>query len=361
MYKNRLLIFICFLLVINAGYAQHPLEVEGNGIFNNGSETILDIQNTDDATNALIRFGDNNTLKYSVGYNGNDGAFKISSASTLGSDDFCTSLSGDFAVNSLPSDHRFLINHNSTSGTGGSAHLTLKSPGTSDFSRLQFENLGDDSYFEFAVRATEGSSLLNIFHTDGLNSANIMSFDGDDFSVGVHTQTPEAYLHLRQLGPSIDALAITNASGNDKWGMRVGDEDILIYYNNVLRGGFDVSTGNYNNFPPSAMPKYNLAPSTSAMDQILAVNFVEYPATNQGNQKAAIDPNNLQKINSNLVEVVSGDYLTINQEGLTVLLIQAIQEQQEIIEMNKQKIHALKEKRQNHLEQLKAMEIAIKN
>jgi len=51
----------------------------------------------------------------------------------------------------------------------------------------------------------------------------------------------------------VDILAFVNDNdgGSDKWSMRIRDEDILIYYNSDIRGGFDVSTGNYNNFPPS--------------------------------------------------------------------------------------------------------------
>jgi hypothetical protein len=35
------------------------LRVEGNGIFTSPASTNVDIKNTDDNTNALLRFGDN--------------------------------------------------------------------------------------------------------------------------------------------------------------------------------------------------------------------------------------------------------------------------------------------------------------
>ena len=347
--------------------AQVIFEVEGNGLFNQNSGTTLDITNQDDNTNALVRFGDNNLIKYALGYNGNEDAFKISSSTTLGADDFTMSPDGLIGINSLYSGDRILINHNSLSGVDGSAHLALRSTNTSGFSVVNFENLGDDNYFDLSAKATQGNAILNIHHDDGLNEANIMSFDGDNFRVGLHTETPEAYLHLRQEAFGVDVLAIENSSGNDKWSMRIGDEDILIYYNNGLRGGFDVSTGDYNNFPPSAMPRVDPAPSKSVLDQILSITPVSYKSAQNHRKVLGIVPGEGEsgEISPYLAsDSINQNQVPTNYEQLTIMTLQAIQERHEIIINNREKIDSLKKRTENNrklLEKLSSELDALKN
>jgi hypothetical protein len=249
---------------------------------------------------------------------------------------------GKIGINTLPSDHRMLILHNSTSGTTGSAQLALRSSSAGDFSRLQFENEGDQSHFILSGRATNGQALLNIYHSDAFSNANIMSFDGDNFRVGVHTETPEAYLHLRQEFAGVDVLAFQNSASTDKWSMRVGDEDILIYYNGGIRGGFDVSTGNYNNFPPAPPPSAERKSPTDVLDQVMQLNPIAIK-TSSAQSTVLLDPRSVEKINSSLV-AHSRDQKNIGLDynQLVLLSIEAIQQRQEILNKNTERIEKLK-------------------
>jgi len=183
--------FITFILFLTFTmpyqiYCQYNFIAEGNGLFTSPASTNLDIKNTDDSTNIVVRFGDNNLSKFSAGYSGNQGNFKVSTASTLGVEDLTMGLTGLIAINQVLGNHRVLMYHNSTSGTGGSAHLTLQENNTGDFSRLRFENLSADDYWTLNARATDEDALLNIFYNDRINDANLMSFDGDQIH-GRHT------------------------------------------------------------------------------------------------------------------------------------------------------------------------------
>lgn len=343
MFKNRIILLILCQTIIPFLYSQQIMEIGGNGLFQTSSSTNLDILNYNDITNSLIRIGDNNLVKSSFGYNGIDGAFKISTASTLGTNDFTMASNGKVGINTLPSDHRMLILHNSTSGIAGSAQLGLKTTSGSDFSRLQFENLGEPGHFILAARATEGQALLHIYYSDGgFNDANIMSFDGDGFRVGVHTETPEAYIHLRQEDAGIDALALQNSASTDKWGMRIGDEDILIYYNGGIRGGFDVSTGNYNNFPPTSATIIEKKRSNNVLNQIMKMNF-QLVKSNAHQENIILDPNSFEQINPELVTSFKGQkYKSLNYNELVILSIEAIQLRQKILNRNTQRIQELK-------------------
>lgn len=77
---------LCTLLAlagtIHFAYGQFRLSIQGNGLFSSAASTNVDLKNTDDNTNALLRFGDSNLSKASIGWNGNDDAFKISMATT---------------------------------------------------------------------------------------------------------------------------------------------------------------------------------------------------------------------------------------------------------------------------------------
>jgi hypothetical protein len=315
------------------------LEVEGNGLFISPASTNVDIKNTDDNTNALIRFGDNNIIKASAGFNGNNDAFKISMGNTLGREDFTISETGLIGVNSLPSTHRFLIQHNSTAGT--SAHLTLRENSTADFARLRFDNGGDDIW-TLAARATEGSAILNVFHNNGTSSANIMSFDGDLHRVGIHKTAPEAYLHIRQASNSVPALLLQNddQTGGEKWQILVnGNSDLEFQFEGVIRGTFSSATGAYTAFPPPSVQSGRSMADEKILEKILQLNPVSYGYARSSQPSLGLDPRQVEQINPDwVVKSEDGNKTGINYHDFMILSIRALQEQQQIIDTQEQEI-----------------------
>jgi len=245
--KDRFIFFGLYLCCTMC-FAQTPFQVEGNGLFTSPASTNVDIKNTDDNTNALVRFGDDNTSKSSVGFNGNDDVFKISMGSTLGRNDFTISEDGRIGVNSLPESHRLFILHNSTSGTLGSAHLTLQESGPTGFARLRFENAGLDAMWTIAGRTEDDEANLNFFYNNGTDFANVLSLDGDDFRVGILETEPEAYLHIKQNEIGVPALILENdnTTGGEKWAFVVAESDLELYFEGVLKGSFSSATGAYS-------------------------------------------------------------------------------------------------------------------
>lgn len=350
---------VLMLLVQQYGLGQTPFNVQGNGIFRSTSGTNVDILSEDDNTNSLMRFGDNGTSKVSIGYNGNNDYFVISTAATLGAQDLTLDLTGHIGVNTAPGSHRMLIQGNSTSGIAGSAHLTLQENNTGDYTRMRFSNLGDEAYWEIRTAGVSGLYQMDMYYTDGLNEATFLSIDGDEEFVGVHKTSPEGYLHLKQQFAGVDALAIENdnATGGDKWSMRIGDEDILIYFNNDIRGGFDVSTGNYNNFPPSPALANPSKLKGRVLDDIMKLQAVTVSAEKSAQAITGLNPYAVEKVNADWVVRREGQSeLGIDYLEFSVLVIKAIQEQEEVIARQGRRIEELKARKVERSERLAHLE-----
>lgn len=337
-----ILVLLCNLQVL---WAQPKLSVEGNGRFISPASTNVDIQNTDDNTNALVRFGDNSTTKVSLGFNGNEDVFKISTASTLGVDDFTMGLTGLIGINSLPGSHRMLINHNSSSGAAGSAHLTLQENNMTDFARLRFGNLGSDGLWGIVARATDGDANMNFFYNDGTNFGNVMSFDGDLFRVGINNTTPEAYLHIKQLDPDISALILENddQTGGEKWGMEITNTDLHFLFEGVDRGIFSSATGAYTAVPPpAAFVDASDLSQEAVLQKVLQLRPLKIPQEKSNRHTLGLNPYEVEQVNPDwVVRSEDGQHVGVNYQQFVALSIKSIQEQQSIIENQEAEISKL--------------------
>jgi hypothetical protein len=347
---------VSYLTKINA----QQLEVNENGTFTTPSETSLDVKNSDDNTNSLIRFGDDDVSKSAFGFNGNDDAFKISLGTTLRPDDLTISQTGSIGVNTLPSSHKMFILHNSTSGTSGSEHLSLKENNNGDFARIRFTNLGDDNFFSIEAKAVEGAAKMNFIYNDG-SSTNVMTLDGEQFQVGINQTTPEAYLHIAQPNPSIDQIVFENdaTGGSDSVDWRVGSDDILIYFNQGLRAAFDAADGSLNNFPLPPPPVNSIDNCTSeeVLEQINKLKPILLQ-TDQSSAMLSLNPDEVEQINPDWI-VYSEDKTRkgVNYQLLTTMALQSVLEQQNDIDQNQEKLNQLKIRRsemKNILSQLES-------
>ncbi len=357
--KNTLsLILFCVSCFASSGFCQNLLEVEGNGLFTSPSSTNVDLKNTNSNTNASIRFGDNNLIKASAGFNGLHDVFQISMGSTLSTNNLTISESGNIGINSLPGNHRFQILHNSTAA---SAHLRLQESNTAGFARLRFENAGDDGLWTIAGKATEGSANLNFFHHDGTNFGNILSIDGDDFHVGIMTTAPEGYLHIKQQIEGVHALILENNTNGEKWAFQVGLDDLDVYLDNFHIGSFDAVTGAYSFFgAPSAMFAQP-APANGVLEKISKLKTSSY-ARNAGEKgMLSLNPQEVEKIDPTwVVRSEDGAKVGFSQHTLAIVAIQSIQEQQAIIQQQKEEIKKWESEEIELEKRLKTLEAQLK-
>lgn len=360
--KNRLLILSLFLTLSNVSFSQILFDFEGNGNIAHDDTTRLTVKSLN-SNNSLIRFGSDDVSKFSLGYNSTKDIMQLCAGTSLTSDAFTMgigSFTNRFALNSIPSTHRFLIRHNSTSGTTGSAHLTIQETVGTDFGRLRFENENQDGQWVVAARSTNGESLLNFFYNDGLNFANVLSMDGDLFRVGIHQTEPEAYLHIKQQTAGVDVLKFENddQTGGEIWGWRVGDNDILIYFEGGIRGSFNSDDGVYTNFPPPPPAESHVYKSKEKelMKQFRQIESKVY-RNKSGRQNHVLDPYQIQKVNNDWV-VYSEDNanLGINHEQMIALSIEAIKEQQNIIEDQAERINKMEKLQEEMISRLLRLE-----
>lgn len=355
-----ILVLLCNLQVL---WAQPKLSVEGNGRFISPASTNVDIQNTDDNTNALVRFGDNSTTKVSLGFNGNEDVFKISTAATLGVEDFTMDLTGLIGINTLPGNHRMLINHNSSSGAAGSAHLTLQENNTGDFARLRFSNLGSDGLWGIVARATDGDANMNFFYNDGTNFGNVMSFDGDLFRVGINNTEPEAYLHIKQRDAGVNALVLENddQTGGEKWGMQVMSSDLHFLFEGVDRGIFSSATGAYTAVPPpAAFTDASDLSQEAVLQKILQLRPLKIPQEKSNRHTLGLNPYEVEQVNPDwVVRSEDGQHVGINYQQFVALSIKSIQEQQALLENQDAEIKKLEREEVEMEARLAALEAKL--
>ncbi len=360
-HKKKQILWTFFSLVLLTSFSvssQTHFLSEGNGLFEAEDVTRVTIRGKTNTDNALLRLGNEGASKISLGYHASDDVWKVSNGTNLSNNGLTMGLStftNRFGVNSLPTTHRFQIRHNSTSGVGGSSHLHLLETGLGDYSRLRFGNEGDDGLWTLAARATDGDALFNIFYNDGVNFANIMSFDGDLFRVGIHETSPDAFLHIKQLTAGVDALKLVNddQTGGETWGFRVGDNDVLIYFEGGLRASINSDDGVYTNFPP---PPASSARSVGFLDEkvlekVIEINPVAYRTKDEAT-RYRLDPYQISEISKDwVVPSEDGTKLGINQEQFLALFIQSIKEQQTMLTEHKKLIQEFQ--RENELLQAK--------
>ncbi len=356
--------YLTAVLVFSASVVSaQMLEVVGNGIFESNQATRVTIKSTATTTNALVRFGNEGISKVSLGYEGTDEIFKIASGTDLSINSLTMGLStfsNRFSINDLPSTHRLRIKHNSTSGTTGSSHLELLETGSSDFARLRFGNEGENGLWTIAARSTDGSSLLNLFYNDGVNFANVMSLDGDLFRVGIHQTAPDAFLHIKQQTAGVDALKFENddATGGEIWGWRVGDNDILIYFEGGLRGSFNSDDGVYTNFPPPPPPSIARSfTDNKVLEHVMEIKPLAYRSKSKGKWNHRLDPYQIVEVNPEwVVESEDGEKLGVSHEQFLAISIQAIREQQDLIDAQFETIELLIKNQNKIQERLSSIE-----
>ena len=338
-------IILPLIVFLPSGHAQ-IFEVEGNGVFKDSLACRITLKSLE--KNALIRFGDITESKVSLGYQVDDDLFSLSEGSQLSNQGLTMGLSTNknkFALNDLPSIHRFLITHNSTSGPGGSAHLTLLENDDDGLARIRFTNTNTNDYWTQAVRAEDNNAVMNFYYHDGIDGTNILSIDGDAHRVGIHKTNPEAYLHLKQETSGVDVLKFENddQTGGETWGFRVGDNDILIYYEGGIRGSFDDVDGAYTNFPPpAALSRSQKKPVASVLEQVKSLPLGMQ--VKNDSKRLELNPYELIKTHPEwVVQSEDGEHLGIDHAHFSAVALKALQEQQLLLEEFAEKIKKLEE------------------
>ena len=162
--------------------------------------------------------------------------------------------------------------------------------------------------------------------------------------VGINTTIPNGMLHIKQ-DAAEKAIRIENDAATNHWSYEIGNSFLYIYYNDNEVGYWNNSTGSYTATSDRRSKKDITYMDTPILDKIIALK----PATYRLNFADADSQKAIgfiaQEVEEYLPEVVrhkdEGDGLGLNYSDFGVLAIKAIQEQQELIDAQKELIEGL--------------------
>jgi hypothetical protein len=203
------------------------------------------------------------------------------------------------------------------------------------------------------------------------NGASVMSVDGDDELVGVGTVSPLYKLHIVHgaSSPSVlgsdEGLNIQNSNNQDSWTFytRTSNGDLQLFYDSftsassniapVLRGTFDSADGAYTNSSDIRLKK-NISNLENQLEKVLSLRPTRYQFKDNTQEPdeytLGLIAQEVQKIIPEVVSNITNleedgtDYLGISYSELIPVLIGAIQDQQEIIEGQNDKMTAMQSK-----------------
>jgi len=236
-------------------------------------------------------------------------------------------------------------------------HLQLTEVGN-DYARLELSNTVSDAYWQLAglPSATSTSGRLNFYFNNATSGNNRMTLTGDG-KLGIRG-TPTARLHVFQASQSVGTgLRFTDNTNNADWDVTHGFA-LRFHYGGSLRGFINANTGAYTVSSDKRL-KINIETLNPVMDKVKQLNVSSYQYINAPKKQTTVGliAQNVKPLFPELVSYSEPDDLYgINYGGFSVIALKAIQEQQEVIELQQQTITDL-EKRMSKFE---AMLTAIK-
>ncbi|PLX01203.1 MAG: hypothetical protein C0594_13865, partial [Marinilabiliales bacterium] len=148
---------------------------------------------------------------------------------------------------------------------------------------------------------------------------------------------------------SSSGLGINNTVTSNIWRIyqSSSSDRLRLYYNTDLRGEFDIASGAYSTVSDISFKK-NIEDYPSVLENVLQLSPKKYHFRSQNNEEVKYSGFIAQEIKDIFPELArydqADDTYTVDYAGFSVVAIQAIKEQQKIIEEIQQELKELKEK-----------------
>ena len=270
------------------------------------------------------------------------------------------STSPNFGLGTLPSGtHKLEIQMNSFGGTAPGVQLNLKENNNSDFSRLQFSQNGVDQYWHIAGKSapTGFDSDLNFYFHNGTSGTNVLRLDGDEGYVGANI-APETEFHVGHGAGTFErGLTIENTVNGNWWKFYANSGSNTLTLTRSGNTGSTMGTfGTGGIYTASDMRlKENVVDLPYSISNLMkldakAYNYISERET--GVNSIGFIAQDVEKIFPELVIYdTEADQYSLNYGGMSVVAVQAIQDQQIIIEDQQSQIDNLKKE----LEEIKTL------
>ncbi len=315
-------------------------------------------------------------LFVSIGYHGNsqgdveiEGALQIEKGSQ-------NVIIGKNAANNITSSSNTIIGHeaardittsNNNVVIGRWAGLTILDQGENVFIGSQAGKLNNTGFRNVMIGKSAGFSsegFHNVFigaesspsDTDVNYSISIgynadvacsqcamIGPEGDKaVNVGIGVAAPESPLHIKQKNDSgVKGIRMTDSEDAESWDITTVLNQLTFSRNGVIKAFISPADGMYT--ASDERLKKNIHNLDRGLKTVLNLSPKYYQYKDVKNDKISIGLI-AQEVKEVMPEVVSsnGEYLGINYDGLTVLVIQAIKEQQVLISSLQSQINELK-------------------
>ncbi len=300
---------------------------------------VVNIGGADNQTLSIL--GNDLTISNGNTVNLPQPAFPVPIWSTSGSNIYYTG--GDVGINTVPTEQFHVVGISKFEMGGGS--INLSTPGTYP-GIITYEPGGHRRDLVFRP---EGMALVA-----STSSALPGAQDGIYIREGGHTGIRSTWtgnysLFVNQRGD--DGIAIYNEDAASTWEIYSNSTGVLgLYHNTNLRGSFDGSTGIYTPISDKRV-KRNIRPLNSSLGSVKKLRPSTYEMEVSDNQKREIGfiaqevkDQFPELVHENMDDKTGESIYTLNYNGIIVIAVKAIQEQQEIIEQQARRIEALEKK-----------------
>jgi len=303
---------------------------------------------------------------------------------------------GTLGLGTSTPDGKFEIVHNSSSGSSGVPHLDLHESSTNDFARLKFTNSGSNFWTlagaggstnkfnifysngstgsnRLSVDATEGTTILGAENTGTIAALKVKSgiqnmlLDGNEidsdgnihlnfnsqFDVNLRTNADRADVNMKHQSSSgaIYGFAIENEGTNNNWWTLYtvnANGDLELYYEGTKVGDFDSASGAYT-ATSDRNRKKDIRPFENVLSRVMNTKPSVYKFNGDSTNKDYLGFI-AQEIEQYFPEIVKkgtvGDteeeLYTMDYSALGVIAIEAVKEQQLLIEAQAEEIADLK-------------------
>jgi len=269
------------------------------------------------------------------------------------------SSAGRLGLGTISPNAYLEVEENSATNFG---HILLSETGPNDFARLAFRNTGssgNDSW-ELAGKAAGASNtpLFNIFYNNGTSGADILSIRGDTRKVAINDGTPDYTLEVNHgtsatgnifTGGNGFLLQNTGPNGHD-WLQYVANSDgsfVWLRDNNTVRAQIHPDNGNWVPGSDRKLKKLIQTMETDQLSRIMDLRPTSYQFKDQQSDRISFGliAQEVQEVYPNIVVSMGeeGQQLGVSYTELIPVLIAGLQEQQQLIEDQNEKIKQIEQ------------------
>ncbi|MBD3290071.1 hypothetical protein GF337_14790, partial [candidate division KSB1 bacterium] len=177
--------------------------------------------------------------------------------------------------------------------------------------------------------------------------------------VGVNKKSPATTLHLKQRGADSGLRIEAQGSETDYWDICFGstDDNLNFRYNDYTVSWINTSDGTWHDRSDIRL-KENITDLEPVLDKVMKINTYRYNFKDKNKNQIGFIAQDLEKYYPEFISENNG-YKGVGYANLTPVLVKAIQEQQEIIEAQKNELAELKAKMAKFQSAMDELEVMI--